>query len=280
MKEILASQVEQAVYNSFLRTNYVISDDIAAAVQKNQKKEKGFVASQILNQILENYQIAREEKMAICQDCGMALVFVELGQEVHIQGDFGEAVQQGVRRAYTEGNLRKSVVEEPLFQRKNTNDNTPAIVYTKIVPGNTLKLTTVAKGFGSENCSRIRLFLPANTLEEIKAFIVEVVREAGPNTCPPVIVGVGIGGTMEKAAIMAKYATIRSVGSSNPDPRYGKLEEELLKEINTTGIGPGGFGGHTTAIAVNIEYFATHIASVPVAVNLCCHASRHTTVVL
>ena len=280
MKQITARQVEEAVFQIFLEANYVIAADIEDAVTLSRAQERTDTARSILEQLLENYQISREDQVAICQDCGMALVFAEVGQDVHIEGDFGQAVQQGVRRAYQEGYLRKSVVEEPLFERKNTGDNTPAIIYTTLVPGDTLKLTAVAKGFGSENCSKLRMFLPANTLEEIKAFVVDVVRAAGPNTCPPVIVGVGIGGTMEYAALMAKRATARDLTKRSPDPRYRQLEEALLAEINATGVGPGGFGGHTTALAVNVEYHATHIASIPVAVNLCCHASRHATVVL
>lgn len=280
MRTITAQQIEDAVAALFLRANYVISSDIEERVKACRREETGFTAQNILDQITENYHIAREDSVALCQDCGMALVFAEVGQDVHIEGGFEQAVQQGVRRAYDEGYLRKSVVAEPLFDRKNTGDNTPAIVYTRLVPGSRLKLMAVAKGFGSENCSKVRMFLPANTLEEIRDYIAGVVRDAGPNTCPPVIVGVGIGGTMEKAALMAKHATTRTLTEHNPDPRYAELEQQLLEQINASGIGPGGFGGRTTAIAVNIEHYATHIASVPVAVNLCCHASRHATAIL
>lgn len=280
MKQIFAQQVEHAIYNIFLKANYVISDDIENTVKAFRTQEKSFTARKILEQITENYCIAREERVALCQDCGMALVFAEVGQEVHIEGNFNQAVQKGVRRAYQDGYLRKSVVGEPLFERKNTGDNTPAIIHTTLVSGDSLTLTAVAKGFGSENCSKLRMFLPANTIEEIKEFIVGVVKDAGPNTCPPVIVGVGIGGTLEKAALMAKWATARDLTKQNPDSLYRQLEKEILIAINDTGIGPGGFGGYTTAIAVNIEHYATHIASIPVAVNLCCHASRHATVVL
>lgn len=280
MRTITAQQIEDAVAALFLRANYVISSDIEERVKACRRQETGFTAQNILDQITENYHIAREDSVALCQDCGMALVFAEVGQDVHIEGGFEQAVQQGVRRAYDEGYLRKSVVAEPLFDRKNTGDNTPAIVYTRLVPGSRLKLMAVAKGFGSENCSKVRMFLPANTLEEIRDYIAGVVRDAGPNTCPPVIVGVGIGGTMEKAALMAKHATTRTLTEHNPDPRYAELEQQLLEQINASGIGPGGFGGRTTAIAVNIEHYATHIASIPVAVNLCCHASRHATAIL
>ena len=275
MKEIYAHDIEQAVCRLFLEANYIISPDIKAEMER-QLKQDGFpLAKATLEQIIQNFQIAEEEKIPLCQDCGMALLFAEIGTDIHIHGDFEAAVNRGVSTAYREGYLRKSVVAEPLFERKNTNDNTPAIIYTKIKPGDQLKLTAVAKGFGSENTSRMKMFIPSNTIEEIEAFVLETVSMAGPSACPPLIVGVGIGGTFDKAALMAKCATFRTVGVHNPDPRYAGLEEKWLADVNRLGIGPAGFGGATTAIAVNIEHYATHIASIPVAVNLCCQASRH-----
>lgn len=275
MREIEAGIITEAVCRGFLRANYEISEDIRDAVSKGVQVEKNPTAANILSQIEQNYAIAAEERVAICQDCGMAVVFAEIGQEVHINGDFNEAIQEGVRRAYDAGYLRKSVVKDPLFDRSNTGDNTPAIIYTSLVPGDRIRLKTVSKGFGSENCSQIRMFPPAASLDEIKEFIRDVVVKAGPNACPPVIVGVGIGGTMELAALLAKKATARELTLRNEDPKYAALEVELLEMINKTGIGPGGFGGATTALGVNIEWHPTHIASKPVAVNMCCHASRH-----
>lgn len=212
----------------------------------------------------------------MCQDTGMAVVFAEVGQDVHITGgNFVDAINQGVREAYSEGCLRKSIVADPLFDRKNTGDNTPAVIYTDIVPGDKIKLTVTCKGFGSENMSRIKMMTPADGVDGVLDFIVNTVVEAGPNPCPPTIVGVCIGGTMDKAAQIAKLATIRPVGSHNSDPRYAQLEAEALRRINDSGVGPGGLGGRVTCLAVNIESYPTHIAGMPVAVNVCCHAARH-----
>lgn len=275
MKEIYESEIEQAVRRLLLQANYIISPDIQSAMEQRLEEDRFPLARTTLKQIVQNYHIAAEEQIPLCQDCGMALVFAEIGTDVHIHGDFEGAVNRGVSAAYREGYLRKSVVEEPLFDRKNTNDNTPAVIYVTLKPGDQLKLTAVAKGFGSENTSRLKMFIPSNTIEDIEAFVLETVSLAGPSACPPMIVGVGIGGTLDKAALMAKQATIRRVGSHNPDARYAALEETWLADINRLGIGPGGFGGAATAIAVNIEHYATHIASIPVAVNLCCQVSRH-----
>lgn len=276
MKEVQASEISRTVFELFLKANYEISEDISEAIETAFAKEESPIGQQVLKDIIDNNKIAKSECMAICQDTGMALVFVELGQEVHIiDGDFEEAVNEGVRKAYIEGYLRKSVVKDPLFDRKNTFDNTPAIIYTDVVPGDKIRITVNAKGFGSENMSRIKMLVPAQGVQGVKDFIVETVKLAGPNACPPVIVGVGIGGSMDKASLLAKKSTIRGVGSKNPDSRYAELEAEVLQEINKLGIGPGGLGGRITALAVNIESYPTHIASIPVAVNLCCHASRH-----
>lgn len=229
----------------------------------------------MLDQIVENFEIAGREQVPICQDTGMACVFLEIGQDVHIVGgNLAEAVDEGVRRGYEKGYLRKSVVRDPL-RRENTGDNTPAMLYTEIVAGEQLKITVVPKGFGSENMSAVRMFKPSHGLEGIKEFILETVETAGPNPCPPMVVGVGIGGTFDKAALLAKKALIRPVDSSHPDPFYKELEEEMLEKINQLGIGPQGFGGRTTAIGLNIETMPTHIAGMPCAINISCHVTRH-----
>ncbi len=276
MRKIKAEVIKETVRDLFLKANYYIGEDIYNELRQRYELEESPVGRSVLEQIIKNDEIAAKEKIAICQDTGMAVVFVELGQEVMIvNGDFNEAIYQGVREAYLEGFLRKSVVCEPIFDRINTKDNTPAIIHLKIVPGDKVKITVTAKGFGSENMSRIKMLKPADGVEGVKEFIINTIVEAGPNPCPPVVVGVGVGGTMEMAAILAKKATIRPVGEHNDDSRYAQLEREILEEINKSGIGPAGLGGRTTALAVNIEYFPTHIAGLPVAVNICCHAARH-----
>ncbi|MCD7909881.1 MAG: fumarate hydratase [Clostridium sp.] len=281
VREIHADQIKTVVYDLFLKANYEIGDDIARTVEQALINEESPIGCQVLRDIVNNNRIAAEERIAICQDTGMAFIFAQIGQDAHIiGGNYEEAVNEGVRRAYSEGYLRKSVVNDPLFDRKNTLDNTPAIIYTDLVPGSRIRITVSAKGFGSENMSRIKMLTPAQGVEGVLDFILETVQLAGPNACPPVIVGVCIGGSMDKAALLAKKATIRGVGSHNPDPRYAELEHKALKLVNDSGIGPGGLGGRTTALAVNIEYFPTHIASIPVAVNLCCHASRHAEAVI
>jgi fumarate hydratase subunit alpha len=235
----------------------------------------------VMRQLLENYEIARTERVAICQDTGMAVVFLDVGQDVHIvDGDLGEAVADGVRRAYADGYLRKSVVRDPLYDRTNTGDNTPPVLHTRIVPGDKIDILVSPKGFGSENMSQIRMLVPADGEEGVVRFVAEAIEKAGPNPCPPVIVGVGIGGTMEMAAILAKRMTARPLDEPNPDPRYAALERRILDEINKTGVGPAGIGGRTTALSVNICAYPTHIASLPVAVNVCCHAARHARAVL
>ena len=276
MRKIKAEVIKETVRDLFLKASYYIGEDIYNELRQRYELEESPVGRSVLEQIIKNDEIAAKEKIAICQDTGMAVVFVELGQEVMIvNGDFNEAIYQGVREAYLEGFLRKSVVCEPIFDRINTKDNTPAIIHLKIVPGDKVKITVTAKGFGSENMSRIKMLKPADGVEGVKEFIINTIVEAGPNPCPPVVVGVGVGGTMEMAAILAKKATIRPVGEHNDDSRYAQLEREILEEINKSGIGPAGLGGRTTALAVNIEYFPTHIAGLPVAVNICCHAARH-----
>lgn len=280
MREIDASLIEEKICDLFLSANYNISEDIANAIDTARESETSPLGSTVLSQLSENYAIASSEALPICQDTGMAIVFAEIGQDVHIVGeDLFSAVNDGMKKAYDEGYLRKSVLKDPLFGRVNTGDNSPVILHTDIVSGDRIKLTAVAKGFGSENMSKMQIFTPAH-IWEIPDFIVDAVANAGPNCCPPVIVGVGIGGTIEKAAILSKKATIRPVGSHNENPDYAALEDSLLTRINGLGIGPAGLGGRTTALAVNLEYHSSHIASVPVVVNLCCHASRHCSCVL
>ena len=236
-------------------------------------------AKEILDRIIENYQIADEANVPVCQDTGVACVFLKVGQDVHITGDITDAVNEGVRQGYAEGYLRKSVVGDPL-ERVNTGDNTPAMLYTELVPGDKIEITVAPKGFGSENMSQIKMLRPSDGVDGVKRFVVQAVEEAGPNPCPPIVVGVGIGGTFDKAAYLAKKALLRNVDETNEDPFYAKLEAELLAEINRLGIGPQGFGGKTTALAVTIETYPTHIAGLPVAVNINCHVTRHKTEVL
>ena len=244
-----------------------------------REKEQWAPAQEILDRIKENYEIADRDEMAICQDTGMACVFLEIGQDVHINGNIVDAVNAGVKKGYGEGFLRKSVVRDPL-DRVNTGDNTPAMLYTDIVPGDQVKVTVAPKGFGSENMSQLKMLKPSDGLQGVKDFVIKVVEEAGPNPCPPIVVGVGVGGTFDKAALLAKKAIIRSAEERNANPFYAELEKELLEKVNALGIGPQGFGGKTTALAVNIEYLPTHIAGLPVAVNLNCHVTRHKSEVL
>lgn len=275
MREIQASEITDAVVKLILEASYNIGEDIEAAVRRGVERETSPASRGVLEQIAESYAIARDEQIAICQDTGMAVFFIEVGQDVHINGSFEDAVNEGVRDAYRDGYLRKSVVAEPMFDRVNTKDNTPAVIHTRLVPGDRIHILFTAKGFGSENMSRIRMFPPAAGVDGMKKFVIDAVAEAGPNPCPPVIVGVGVGGTFEQAALTAKRMTARPVGSHNADPRYAALEDELLEAINRLGVGPAGIGGATTALAVNIDYCPTHIAGMPVAVNMCCHCARH-----
>ena len=280
MREIQCSKITEVIRKLCIEANEHLPEDVKCAIKTARKAEDGEIATGILDNIIENYEIADRENVPICQDTGMAVVFMEIGQDVHITGgDLTECVNEGVRQGYTDGYLRKSVVKDPI-RRGNTGDNTPAILYTEIVPGEQIKITVGPKGFGSENMSRIMMFKPSAGLEGIKDFIIETVRFAGPNPCPPMVVGVGIGGTFDRCALLAKKALMRPLGSSNKDPFYADLEKELLLKINSLGIGPQGLGGRTTAIGLNIETFPTHIAGMPCAVNINCHVTRHKTEVI
>jgi len=277
MREVSAAQIVDAVARMCIQANTVLPDDVKTAIAAARQAEDWPIACNILDHITENYSI--QDGTPICQDTGMACVFLEIGQDVHIAGDLRAAVDEGVRRGYTDGYLRKSVVADPIH-RVNTGDNTPAMLYTELVPGDQVKITVAPKGFGSENMSRIAMLKPSDGIEGVKKFIVDSVAQAGPNPCPPIVVGVGIGGTFDKCALMAKRALLREIGRNNPDPYYGDLERELLDTVNALGIGPQGFGGRTTALAVHIETLPTHIAGLPCAVNINCHVSRHVTEVL
>ncbi|MGB9723522.1 MAG: fumarate hydratase [Chloroflexia bacterium] len=281
MREIAADAVAETVARLCMEANYDLGEDVEAALQAALEREESEVGRGILRQILENAAIARQEKIPICQDCGLAIVFLELGQEVHIVGgDLYEAVNEGVRRGYREGYLRMSVVRQPFSARRNTGDNTPAIIHTRIVPGEHLRIIVAPKGGGSENMSRLAMLTPAAGQPGIVEFVLRAVDEAGANPCPPIIVGVGIGGSFERVAYLAKYALLRPLGTPNPDPELAELEQELLERVNRLGIGPQGFGGRTTALAVHVEAEPCHIASLPAAVNLQCHAARHKEAVL
>lgn len=276
IRQIKAETVTETVKQLFLDCNYFIGKDIMTALEKARENEKSEVGKSVLTQIIENDKLAAKEKVPLCQDTGMAILFVEYGDKVVIEdGSFEDAVNEGVRQAYKDGYLRKSVVNDPVFDRLNTKDNTPAIIHTRIVKGDKIKITAGGKGFGSENMSAIKMLTPSYGIEGVKKFILDTVRTAGPNPCPPIVVGVGIGGTFERCAQLAKKATFRAIDTHNEDERYAKLEDELLESINKMGFGPAGLGGTTTAIGVNIETSPTHIAGMPVAVNICCHAARH-----
>ncbi len=276
IRQIDADEITAAVKKLFMDCNYFIGKDIMSSLEKALDIEDSPVAKSVLSQIIENDKIAAAEEIPLCQDTGMAVLFVEYGDKVAVSnGSFEDAVQQGVREAYDEGYLRKSVVSDPVFDRVNTRDNTPAIIHTKIVSSDKIRITAGGKGFGSENMSAIKMLTPAYGVEGVKQFILDTVRAAGPNPCPPIVVGVGIGGTFERAAQLAKKATFRAIDTRNSDPRYAEMEKELLEKINEMGFGPAGLGGKTTALGVNIETSPTHIAGMPVAVNICCHAARH-----
>lgn len=276
MRYIDAREVTETVSCLFCEANFFLTDDVLSAIKKAKETEESPVARDVLDRILENADIAAREKIPLCQDCGAAVVFLELGQEAHIVGgDLYTAVNEGVRQAYNDGYLRKSMVRQPFSARVNTKDNTPAIIYTDIVPGDKLKIIVVPKGGGAENMSRLGMLTPASGRQGIIDFVVKAVDEAGSNPCPPVIVGVGIGGTAERTILLAKKASLRKVGEPNPDAEVAELEKVLLQRINGLGIGPMGYGGRTTALAVNVEVFPSHIASMPVAVNLNCHSARH-----
>ena len=275
MREIQVSEITDVVERLCIAANEHLPSDVKCAIKNFRAVEDSEIAKGVLDKIIENFEIANDENVPICQDTGMACVFLEIGQDVHITGgNLAEAVDEGVRRGYDKGYLRKSVVADPV-RRGNTGDNTPAMLYTEIVPGEEIKITVGPKGFGSENMSMIRMFKPSAGLQGIKDFIIETVETAGPNPCPPMVVGVGIGGTFDKAALLAKKALMRPIDSSNPDQYYADLEVEMLEKINELGIGPQGFGGKTTAIGLNIETMPTHIAGMPCAININCHVTRH-----
>lgn len=277
MREISCSTIISSIKEMCIQATHYLSDDMKSALYKGVEDEASPLGRQILEQLCENLKIAGEDMIPICQDTGMAVVFVEIGQEVHIvDGSLEEAINEGVRQGYVDGYLRKSVVSDPI-ERVNTKDNTPAIIHYSIVPGDTFKMTLAPKGFGSENMSRVVMLKPADGIEGVKKVILETVDLAGPNACPPMVIGVGVGGDFEKCAIMAKHALTRAAGVHSEVPYVRDLEEEMLQKVNQLGIGPGGLGGTVTAFAVNIETYPTHIAGLPVAVNICCHVNRHVT---
>ena len=281
MREMDVSEVTQAVRELCIKANKRLPEDLTQCISSCAGCEEQALPKGIMQDLLDNLDAARELDIPVCQDTGMAVVFAEIGQEVHFTGGaFEEAVNEGVRRGYVDGYLRKSCVAEPLFERKNTRDNTPAVIHTRIVPGDSLRLRLAPKGAGSENKSVLKMLVPADGIEGVRRVVLDAVLAAGPNSCPPLVVGVGLGGTMEVAAICAKKAAARDLESVNPDPRYAAFERELLEMINKTGIGPQGLGGLTTALKVHVEWAPTHIASLPVAVNINCHAARHAEVVL
>lgn len=275
MRSVNASEITGAVANLFKQANYELGGDVIAALEKARREEESPAGRDALDAILENARIAAGDKIPLCQDTGMAVVFLEVGQDVQIQGDLTGTVNEGVRRAYTEGYLRKSVVEHPFSSRTNTGDNTPAVIHTDIVPGDKVKIIALPKGGGAENMAKLGMLLPAAGREGVIEFVVKAVEEAWANPCPPLIVGVGIGGTAEKAVFMAKHSLIRKVGEASPDKETAELEREILKKVNGLGIGPMGYGGRITALAVHIETFPSHITALPVAVNLQCHSARH-----
>lgn len=275
MREISVTAITSVVKDMCIEANHFLSKDMKEVFSDASKEEESPVGKQILSQLQDNLKIAEEEMIPICQDTGMAVFFVKVGQEVHFtDGSLEEAINEGVRRGYTDGYLRKSVVSDPII-RKNTNDNTPAVIHYSIIPGDKVEITFAPKGFGSENMSRVFMLKPADGIEGVKAAVLTAVKDAGPNACPPMVVGVGIGGTFEKCALLAKEALTRPAGSHSDIEYVKELEEELLERINKTGIGPGGLGGRVTALAVNVLTYPTHIAGLPVAINICCHVNRH-----
>ena len=281
MKEIDVNEIICMVKKLCIDANYYIGEDVIAKIKEFKEKEESPVAKSILDILLKNYELAAKEQMPICQDTGIAVCFVEIGQDVHIVGgDFTEAINEGVRQGYKDGYLRKSMVDDPIMDRINTKDNTPAIIYTEIVPGAKIKITVVPKGGGSENMSEIKMMKPADGIESVIDFVVDRVKRSGGNPCPPIVVGVGLGGNFEQSALLAKKSLLRSLTEKNPDPKWAKVEEEILIKINNLGIGPQGLGGRTTALAVHILSKPCHIASMPVAVNVQCHVARHKSAVI
>lgn len=275
MRNIHVQEITKNIKEMCIEANHFLSEDMKEVFEKAVASEKSPLGCQVLNQLEENLKIAGEDMIPICQDTGMAVIFIQVGQEVHVEGgSFTDAINEGVRQGYVEGYLRKSVVRDPIY-RDNTKDNTPAIIHYEIVEGDRIDITVAPKGFGSENMSRVFMLKPADGIEGVKEAILTAVRDAGPNACPPMIVGVGIGGTFEKCALMAKHALTRDVREESQVPYIRELEKEMLAKVNKLGIGPGGLGGSTTAMAVNIETYPTHIAGLPMAVNICCHVNRH-----
>lgn len=281
MRIVNTKEISKAVEKLLVEANYFLPDSLANRIKAFQDKETNTLAKSVLSKLTENLDAAKELNVPICQDTGMAVIFLEIGQQVFLEGDLLEdAVNEGTANAYIGGYMRKSIVKDPLFDRKNTNDNTPAVIHTKIVPGDKIKITVAPKGFGSENMSRIKMFNPSAEKKDIVDFVTETVKIAGGNPCPPVVVGVGIGGTFEYAAFLAKKALTRDVDVRNPHDKYAQLENEMLEAVNRLNVGPQGFGGKTTALAVNIETFPTHIAGLPCAVNIGCHVTRHKSVII
>lgn len=275
MRKVDVTEITKNVKEMCIEANHFLSEDMKKVFEQAVQKEKAPLGRQVLNQLKENLEIAGAEMIPICQDTGMAVIFMKVGQEVHFDGgNLTEAVNEGVRQGYVDGYLRKSVVKDPIY-RDNTKDNTPAVIHYEIVEGDQVDITVAPKGFGSENMSRIFMLKPADGIEGVKESILTVVKDAGPNACPPMVIGVGIGGTFEKCAVMAKHALTRDLEEESPVPYVRELEKEMLKKINSLGIGPGGLGGTVTALAVNIETYPTHIAGLPMAVNICCHVNRH-----
>ena len=275
MRNVHVSEITRNIKEMCIEANHFLSEDMSAAMKNAVQTEESPLGKQILNQLQENLQIAGEDMIPICQDTGMAVVFLEIGQDVHLEGESVEdAVNEGVRQGYVEGYLRKSVVKDPII-RENTKDNTPAVIHYSIVPGEKVRIKVAPKGFGSENMSRVFMLKPADGIEGVKNAVLTAVKDAGPNACPPLVVGVGVGGTFEKCALMAKEALTREVGTHSELEWVKDLEEEILQKINNLGIGPGGLGGTTTALAVNVNTYPTHIAGLPVAINICCHVNRH-----
>lgn len=275
MREIKYEDIIETVKQLCMEAACDLPADVFHALINKQKEETYPLARKTLDVLIENAKVAKNNLMPICQDTGMAFVYITMGQEVHVDGDLKAAINEGVRQGYEEGFLRKSVVEDPMFERINTKDNTPAIIYFDIVAGDEFKIVVAPKGFGSENMSQVKMLKPSDGIQGVKDFVLKVVNDAGPNACPPMVIGVGIGGSFDKVTMLAKQAMIREIGSHHPDKRYASLETELLEMINALGIGPAGYGGKTTALSLNIETYPTHIASMPVAVSICCHVARH-----
>lgn len=280
MRVIEASLISEKVKEMCIEANYALPKDIYALLKKGISQEEMPLSKGTLEVIKRNADIAKSKKRPICQDTGMACIFIELGQDVHIEGNLTDAINEGVRQGYVEGYLRKSVVADPLFERKNTNDNTPALIHYEIVPGDKLKIIVAPKGFGSENMCQLKMLKPSDGVEGVKQFVLDTVEQAGPNPCPPIVIGVGIGGNFENVALLSKKAMLKDANEHHEDPRYSDLEKELLESINALGIGPAGYGGATTALSLHIETLPTHIAGLPCAVSICCHVARHKEMVL